>query len=64
MSDRWAHVMQIGMFLGGGIACLVLGQIPVGTALIGAAIGNALPTSLIARKENGSLPPGQDGPKP
>lgn len=47
MNGRWPHVVQIALFVAGGIACVALGQVPIGAALVGAAIGNALPTSIL-----------------
>lgn len=60
MESRWPHIVQVGLFIAAGIGCLVLGQIPVGTALIGAAIGNALPTSMLIRKNGAGFQPPEE----
>lgn len=56
MNGRWPHVAQVALFVAGGIACIVLGQVPIGAALVGAAIGNALPTSLLPSSKKDEEP--------
>lgn len=46
-SGKWAHVVQLTVLLGGGVACFFLGQPQLGTLLVGAAVGNASPQTLL-----------------
>lgn len=48
---NWVHVVQIGLFIAGGIAAIALGQVAVGAALIGAAAGNAAPQSMFPSRK-------------
>ena len=47
MKADWTHVAQLGLMIVGGIVCLALGQPQVGLLLVGGAIGNASPKSLM-----------------
>ena len=43
----WGRLIQLTLFIVGGIACMALGQISTGTLLLGAAAGQVLPTNVV-----------------
>lgn len=50
----WGRLIQMTLLIGGGIACLALGQSVVGVALLSAAIGQVMPNDvakIVVRKK-------------
>lgn len=47
MKIDWGHVAQLALFIGGGVACIALGQVPLGSVLIGAAAGNSASKNVV-----------------
>lgn len=56
MKVDWGHVTQMGLMLGAGVACLLLGQTEAGLLLLGAAGGNAVPKTAVSATVS-KLPP-------
>ena len=46
---NWQRVVLMLGMIGGGVGLIVLGQVPLGATLIGAAVGNAAPGSVFTK---------------
>lgn len=57
MNEKVLHLIQLTIFVAGGITCLVTGNQQLGIMLLGAAIGNASPQNLLPMAKPASLPP-------
>ncbi len=64
MNGKLPHLVQVGLLVAGGIACLILGQVEAGLMLIGAGVGNASPQNLLPSRNGHGLPPFLQGNPP
>lgn len=41
----WNSIIRLVLFVGGGLGAMAMGQVEIGIAMVGAAVGNAIPGS-------------------
>lgn len=59
MSGKWERVAQLGLMVAGGIGCLLLGKVEIGTMLLSAAAGQLIPNNAFSAtvEQAKKLPP-------
>lgn len=51
MKTNWPDVVRLAVVVGAGIALCAFGQVVAGAAIIGSAVGHAVPSAPFAKKD-------------